>query len=128
MTVAACSISPTDCAAGWTIWTPGWLARRAGGRINNPDSGGDQAAAPTRMSVMALLFLPASFLTGLFGINLGSMPGPREPDRLLGLLRISAGAGDRAGGLARYQALVVRSEHDDMGIFGWTPLLLLGLP
>ncbi|WP_042011929.1 zinc transporter ZntB [Aeromonas fluvialis] len=28
-----------------------------------------------QMSVMALLFLPASFLTGLFGINLGGMPG-----------------------------------------------------
>lgn len=30
-----------------------------------------------QMSVMALLFLPASFLTGLFGINLGGSPGPR---------------------------------------------------
>jgi len=26
---------------------------------------------------MALMFLPASFLTGLFGINLGGIPVPR---------------------------------------------------
>ena len=32
-----------------------------------------------QMSVMALLFLPASFLTGLFGINLGGMPGAESP-------------------------------------------------
>lgn len=32
-----------------------------------------------QMSVMALLFLPASFLTGLFGINLGGMPGAQSP-------------------------------------------------
>ncbi|WP_167386636.1 zinc transporter ZntB [Aeromonas cavernicola] len=32
-----------------------------------------------QMSVMALLFLPASFLTGLFGINLGGMPGADNP-------------------------------------------------
>ncbi|MGY3942054.1 zinc transporter ZntB [Aeromonas tecta] len=32
-----------------------------------------------QMSVMALLFLPASFLTGLFGINLGGMPGADSP-------------------------------------------------
>ncbi|MFM5819406.1 MULTISPECIES: zinc transporter ZntB [Aeromonas] len=32
-----------------------------------------------QMSVMALLFLPASFLTGLFGINLGGMPGAENP-------------------------------------------------
>lgn len=78
-----------------------------------------------QMSVMALLFLPASFLTGLFGINLGD-PRGRESDRLLGVLWLPAGAGDRTGGLAQAQALVVRSEHDDMGIFGVTLLLLLG--
>ncbi|MCW0505544.1 zinc transporter [Aeromonas piscicola] len=32
-----------------------------------------------QMSVMALLFLPASFLTGLFGINLGGIPGAESP-------------------------------------------------
>lgn len=32
-----------------------------------------------QMSIMALLFLPASFLTGLFGINLGGMPGADNP-------------------------------------------------
>ncbi|MGL5525262.1 MAG: zinc transporter ZntB [Aeromonas veronii] len=32
-----------------------------------------------QMSVMALLFLPASFLTGLFGINLGGIPGAENP-------------------------------------------------
>ncbi|MGO1617198.1 MAG: zinc transporter ZntB [Oceanisphaera sp.] len=32
-----------------------------------------------QMSVMALLFLPASFLTGLFGINLAGMPGADNP-------------------------------------------------
>ncbi|MEG0007556.1 MAG: zinc transporter ZntB [Aeromonas sp.] len=32
-----------------------------------------------QMSVMALLFLPATFLTGLFGINLGGMPGAESP-------------------------------------------------
>ncbi|ALP40694.1 zinc transporter ZntB [Aeromonas schubertii] len=32
-----------------------------------------------QMSVMALLLLPASFLTGLFGINLGGMPGAESP-------------------------------------------------
>lgn len=32
-----------------------------------------------QMSIMALLFLPASFLTGLFGINLGGMPGANSP-------------------------------------------------
>ncbi len=34
-----------------------------------------------QMSVMALLFLPASFLTGLFGINLGGIRGPRVRPR-----------------------------------------------
>ncbi|WP_087035753.1 zinc transporter ZntB [Oceanisphaera profunda] len=41
------------------------------------------AAATNRrayqMSIMALLFLPASFLTGLFGINLAGMPGADNP-------------------------------------------------
>lgn len=32
-----------------------------------------------QMSIMALLFLPASFLTGLFGINLAGMPGADNP-------------------------------------------------
>jgi zinc transporter len=32
-----------------------------------------------QMSIMALLFLPASFLTGLFGINLGGIPGADSP-------------------------------------------------
>lgn len=32
-----------------------------------------------QMSVMALLFLPATFLTGLFGINLGGIPGAESP-------------------------------------------------
>ena len=32
-----------------------------------------------QMSVMALMFLPASFLTGLFGINLGGIPGAESP-------------------------------------------------
>ncbi|ATG72486.1 zinc transporter ZntB [Zobellella denitrificans] len=32
-----------------------------------------------QISVMALLFLPATFLTGLFGINLGGMPGADHP-------------------------------------------------
>ncbi|MBL1376195.1 zinc transporter ZntB [Zobellella iuensis] len=32
-----------------------------------------------QISVMALLFLPATFLTGLFGINLGGMPGAESP-------------------------------------------------
>lgn len=32
-----------------------------------------------QMSIMALMFLPASFLTGLFGINLGGMPGADHP-------------------------------------------------
>lgn len=30
------------------------------------------------MSVLALLFLPASFLTGLFGVNLGGMPATQD--------------------------------------------------
>jgi len=27
------------------------------------------------MSIMAMVFLPATFLTGLFGVNLGGIPG-----------------------------------------------------
>lgn len=27
------------------------------------------------MSLMAMIFLPATFLTGLFGVNLGGIPG-----------------------------------------------------
>jgi hypothetical protein len=77
-----------------------------------------------QMSVMALLFLPASFLTGLFGINLGGIPGA-ESDRLLGLLRLPAGAGDRAGGLAQASALVV-GRHDDMGILWRDPAAVAG--
>ena len=68
-----------------------------------------------QMSVMALLFLPASFLTGLFGINLGD-PRGRESDRLwvfCGFLLVLAtdwrsGSSTGAGGKG--------SEHDDMGI------------
>ena len=32
-----------------------------------------------QISVMALMFLPATFLTGLFGINLGGIPGAESP-------------------------------------------------
>lgn len=31
------------------------------------------------MSIMAMLFLPATFLTGLFGVNLGGIPGASKP-------------------------------------------------
>ncbi|MGL5031753.1 MAG: zinc transporter ZntB [Aeromonas sp.] len=31
------------------------------------------------MSIMAMVFLPASFLTGLFGVNLGGLPGITDP-------------------------------------------------
>ena len=77
-----------------------------------------------QMSVMALLFLPASFLTGLFGINLG-IPGAESPTAFwvfCGFLLVLA------TGLAVW--LKHRrwwwGEHDDMGIFGVTLLLLLG--
>ena len=50
-----------------------------------------------QMSIMALLFLPASFLTGLFGVNLGGMPGAGSPAAFwvfcLGLLALGAGLG-----------------------------------
>ncbi|BAN96483.1 zinc transport protein ydaN [Plautia stali symbiont] len=31
------------------------------------------------MSLMAMIFLPATFLTGLFGVNLGGIPGGSWP-------------------------------------------------
>ncbi|KLU19199.1 hypothetical protein ABE79_06380 [Proteus mirabilis] len=31
------------------------------------------------MSLMAMLFLPTTFLTGLFGVNLGGIPGNEFP-------------------------------------------------
>ncbi|WMC10415.1 zinc transporter ZntB [Oceanimonas pelagia] len=50
-----------------------------------------------QMSIMALLFLPASFLTGLFGINLAGMPGADNPAAFwifcLSLLALGGGLG-----------------------------------
>ena len=55
------------------------LASRYGVRI--PDQ--QLAEAMTRrtyiMSLMAMVFLPATFLTGLFGVNLGGIPGGSSP-------------------------------------------------
>lgn len=50
-----------------------------------------------QMSVMALLFLPATFLTGLFGVNVGGMPGAQSP---LAFWMLCAGLVGLAGGLA----------------------------
>ncbi|MFH7587776.1 zinc transporter ZntB [Oceanimonas smirnovii] len=50
-----------------------------------------------QMSIMALMFLPASFLTGLFGINLGGMPGADSPAAFwifcISLLALGGGLG-----------------------------------
>ena len=67
-----------------------------------------------QMSVMALLFLPASFLTGLFGINLGGIPGAENPTAFWVFCGSLGGAGKRAGYLAQASALVVR-RHNPCG-------------
>ena len=55
------------------------VARLANEKISWLDEDDRRRLRAYQMSVMALLFLPASFLSGLFGVNLGGIPGAESP-------------------------------------------------
>lgn len=61
----------------------------------------EQNARMYVLSVVAVIFLPISFVTGMFGMNLGGMPGTEHP---LGFLTVSLGLlGIAAGILAWFR-------------------------